>query len=163
MNDAAKRDHHTSEHEQREGLAAARDTASRAYDRTVEKATQTLESSRDLAADAARRTVAGIDHNPLGVLVGGLALGMVAGALLPRSDKERQLLAPVGAKLSERARGAIGAAREAGQAELDGLGLNRDSAKEQVKTLFDGVMKALTAAGTAAANSTTGGNAPAQR
>ena len=150
----ANRDHKDHSGEPRDALSSARDTATRAYDRTLERASHTLESSRDLASDAARKTVASIDANPLGVLVGGLALGVVAGALLPRSQAERQLLAPLGAKLGERARGAISAARDAGKSELDGRGISRDAARDQVRTLFEGVMKAVTAAGAAAAKST---------
>ena len=141
--------------------AGVRDTATRAYESTVEKATHTLESSRDFAADAVRRTVAGIDANPLGVVVGGLALGLVAGALLPRSARERELLAPVGAKLGDRARTAFAAAQDAGKSELDDLGISREAAKDQVRTLFDGVLKAATAAGQAAAKATSAGNTQA--
>jgi len=161
MNDTTRReeaDHHSAV---RDGLSNVRDTATRAYETTVEKASHTLESSRGLAADAARRTAAGIDSNPLGVVVGGLALGLVAGALLPRSDRERELLAPIGAKLGERARGALAAAKEAGQSELEGAGISRDAAKDQVRSLFDGVMKAATAAGQAAAKSASNGGTDA--
>lgn len=162
MNDSHKHGSTDKHSGQTEGLAAARDSAGSVYDRTVEKASQTLESSRDLAADAARRTAAGIETNPLAVLVGGLVLGAVVGALLPRSAKERELLAPLGARIGDKARGAIGAARQAGQSELDNAGLTRDNAREQVKSLFDGAFKALTAAGTAAANSSAGSVNPAR-
>ena len=151
MTDAHTRNHSGNHAEKQDGNSSAGDTAGGAYNRTLEKATHTLESSRDFAADAARKTVASIDANPLGILVGGLALGAVAGALLPRSERERELLAPVGAKLGERARGAFTAARDAGKSELDELGISQDAAKDQVRTLFDGVMKALTAAGAAGA------------
>jgi len=161
MNDAPKRDHHDKHGDTRSGQssrgAAPTNASASTYDRTLEKASQTLESSREFAADAARRTAAGIESNPLGVLVGGLALGVVAGALLPRSEKERQLLAPIGATLGERARGAISAAKDAGKSELEGLGISRDAAKDQAKTLLDGVVQALTAAGAAAAKATASG------
>jgi hypothetical protein len=111
------------------------DAAERAYGRTVDTASQTIESS------------------PLGIVAGGLALGALAGALLPRSDKEKELLAPIGKQLGERVRAATQAARSAGQEEFANLGLTKDGAKDQVKTLFEGVTKALSTAGAAAAKS----------
>jgi ElaB/YqjD/DUF883 family membrane-anchored ribosome-binding protein len=158
MTDKHRREDTNHQSDRGDAQSGIRDSATRAYESTVEKASHTFESSRDLAADAARRTAAGIDSNPLGVVVGGLALGLVAGALLPRSARERELLAPVGAKLGERARTAFAAAQDAGKAELDNLGISRDAAKDQVRTLFDGVLKAATAAGQAAAKSTSAGN-----
>lgn len=125
-----------------------RDTATSAYDRTLDKASATLDQSRDAAAQT-------IASNPLGILVGGLAIGALAGALLPRSDKEKELLAPVGRQLGERVRAATQAARTAGQEEFANLGLTKDGARDQVKTLFEGVTKALTTAGSAAAKSAT--------
>lgn len=105
----------------------------------------------------------GLAVNPLALVAGGLALGAVAGALLPRSARERELLAPVGAKLGGSLTAAVAAAREAGQAELAGLGINRDAARDQVKTLVDGLLKAASTAGAAAAQAATGkaGDSPA--
>ena len=60
------------------------------------------------------------------------------------------MLSPVGAKLGGAMTAAIAAAREAGQTELDGQGINRDAARDQVKTLVDGLLKAASSAGTAA-------------
>lgn len=100
--------------------------------------------------DTLQRLVGGIESNPLALVAGGLALGVVAGALLPRSDQERDLLAPVGSKLGGALSAAIAAAREAGQSELDGAGINRDAARDQLKTLVDGLLKAASTAGTAA-------------
>lgn len=112
--------------------------------------------TRDAAADAARRTAQGIEANPLGIVVGGLAVGVLAGALLPRSDKEKELLAPVGKRLSDTARSAISTAKEQGLAELGTLGLTRDAARDQVRNVLGGLGKAAAAAGTAAVTSARG-------
>lgn len=101
-------------------------------------------------SDAVRRTVDAIEGNPLSILVGGLAVGAIAGALLPRSDKEKELLAPLGRQVVDRARAATGAARDAGKAELATIGLSKDAARSQAKSLFEGVTKAIATAGTAA-------------
>ena len=102
------------------------------------------------------RLASGIEANPLVLVAGGLALGIVAGALLPRSARERDLLSPVGAKVGGALTAALAAAREAGQAELDELGLNREAARGQVKTLVEGLLHAASTAGAAAAQAATG-------
>ena len=114
-------------------------------------AEKALDSTRDTAREAVRRTAQGIEANPLAVLVGGVALGVLAGAVIPRTEQEGKLLGPVGKRLNDTAAGAAPAAKEAGKAELDSLGLNKDAARDQVGRLLDGVVKALTSAGSAAA------------
>lgn len=106
--------------------------------------------------DTARRATAGADANPLALVAGGLALGVIVGALLPRSERERELLAPVGAKLGTGLTTAVQAACEAGQAELAEAGISRDAARDQVKSLIDGLLKAVSSAGTAAAQAASG-------
>jgi len=122
-----------------------------AYHTGVDKASETLHSS----ADAAKRTVQGLESNPLGIVVGGLAVGILAGALLPRSQREKELLAPIGQRLSDSARGAVQAAREAGQGELENLGLTKDAARGQARGLIEGVVQAISTAGAAAAKGAT--------
>lgn len=113
-------------------------------------AEKALETTRDTAREAARRTAEGIEANPLAVLIGGVAIGVLAGAVIPRTEQEGKLLGPVGKRLNDTATGAAQAARDAGKAELDALGLNRDAARDQVGKLIDGVVKALSSAGAAA-------------
>lgn len=110
-----------------------------------------LDATRDNARETVRRTAEGIEANPLSVLVGGVALGVLAGALIPRSEQESKLLGPVGKRLTDTATGAAQAARDAGRAELDSLGLNKDAARDQIGKILDGVIKALSSAGAAAA------------
>ena len=120
------------------------------------EATSALDRARDTASDAARRTVEGIEANPLGILVGGLAVGVLAGALLPRSDKEKELLAPVGKRVADTARAALDTAKAQGLSELETRGFTRDAAREQVKNLLGGLGAAVTSAGTAAVTSARG-------
>jgi hypothetical protein len=100
---------------------------------------------------ATARATEALDTNPLGVLAGGLALGAIAGALLPRTDQEKKLLKPVGAKIGATAVAAIAAAKEAGRTELEQRGLTKESARDQAKSLFENVAKAATGAATAGA------------
>ena len=122
---------------------------------TKDKVFSALDASREKAGDAARRTAESIEGNPLGILVGGLAVGAIAGALLPRSDKEKELLAPLGRQLTDRAKAAVSAAKETGRSELADLGISRDAARSQAKGLLQGVSKALSHAGGAAVKGAT--------
>ena len=135
----------------RDGIDTARDKASHAYETARDKAGEAVDASRDRARDAARQTAETIDSNPLGVIVGGLALGALVAAVIPRSEREKELLAPVGKRVGATAAAALAAAKEAGKAELGELGLTRSAAKDQVKTLFDGLIKTASTASTAAA------------
>lgn len=116
----------------------------------------TLDRTRDAASDVARRTAQSIETNPLGIIVGGLAVGVLAGALLPRTEKEKELLAPVGKRLGESARAAIQTARDQGRSELETRGFTRDAAQEQVKNLLGGLGKAVATAAAGAGKSVTG-------
>ncbi len=106
--------------------------------------------ARGLADDANERFADGVEANPLAVLAGGVAVGLLAGALIPKSKLEGDYLGPLGVKLNEGAVTAAKAAREAGKAELAAVGLSKVGANEQVGKLLDGLGKALTSAGSAA-------------
>jgi ElaB/YqjD/DUF883 family membrane-anchored ribosome-binding protein len=121
------------------------------YGAARDAAGKVIDTTRESARDAARRAAEGIEANPLAVLVGGVALGVLAGALIPRTEQEGKLLGPVGKRLSDTATGAAQAARDAGKAELDALGLNKAAARDQVGKLLGGVVQALSSAGAAAA------------
>lgn len=115
-----------------------------------------IDRARAATSDAGRRAADAVEANPLGVLAGGLALGALAGALIPRSDKEKELLAPVGKRLGEGARAAVQAAKDAGKTELESRGFTADAGREQVKNLLGGLGKAASSAGAAAAKSARG-------
>lgn len=116
-----------------------------------DQASHALEVSRDSASSAAQKASDAIETNPLAVLAGGLALGVLVGALLPRSQKESDLLAPLGQRLRDGVTAAFDAARDAGKSEMEEQGLTRDAARDQGKDLLDGLMKVLTAAANAGA------------
>lgn len=104
--------------------------------------------------DATRkRANQAIEANPLAIVAGGLALGAIAGALIPRSQKEKALLAPLGHQLNQRARNAFAAAKAAGTDQLHEQGISRSAARDQVRSFVDGIGQALSSAGQAAAKS----------
>ncbi|MEG3086509.1 hypothetical protein [Sphingomonas sp. PB4P5] len=121
---------------------------------TIEKtrlaATHALDTARDSARDAADRTAKAIDANPLPALVGGVVIGALAGALVPRSRREAELLAPVGRKLRATTTDAVQSAKTTGLAELGALGLSKGALSEQGGKLVGGILTALATAGSAA-------------
>lgn len=116
-------------------------------------AADALDSARGKAAEARGATVQGIEENPMSALAAGIAVGVLVGALLPRSDREKTALAPIGTKLNQAAMLAVAAAKEAGRGKLDEMGLSKDAAAEQIRKLFDAATKTATAAGSAAVDS----------
>ena len=119
-------------------------------DQARETATHAIESARDAAGKAAQQTAATLESNPVGVLVGGLALGALVAAVLPRSQREKELLAPVGKRLAASAAAAIAAAKDAGRQELEQAGLTKSAATDRVHSLVEQVTRAAQTAGTAA-------------
>lgn len=154
--------------------AAIRDNAERASNYASEKlhsaadqvretseaariaAAEALENARNKVSEAGTAAKNQIKDNPVSALVAGIAVGAVIGALLPRSEREAQLLAPVGNRISDAAREAISAAKEAGRETLDDLGLNKSAASNSVEKLAEAARKAASAAGTAAATAARG-------
>ncbi len=121
------------------------------FDHAREAASNALDTARHRASDAAHATAETLESNPLGVLVGGLVLGAAVAAALPRSQREKELLAGVGRRINTAAVAALAAAKDAGRAELDQLGLTPNAARDQARSLFQGVLKAAGTAGSAAA------------
>lgn len=123
----------------REKAEAARTAASAAY-----------AGARARAIGAKQKTAEGIDGNPVAVVIGGLALGAVIGALLPRTERETKTLGSVGGKINKAAKDAISAAKEAGQQTLDEMGVSKNAAKSQMQKLLDTAGKAAASASGAA-------------
>ena len=107
--------------------------------------------------DSARRKAGGgIDESPLLALAGGIAAGAVLAALIPASRKERELLGPVAGRIKDRAGDAVSAAKDAGQARLDELGLTRDKGTETLRSILEGAGDAAKASAEAAVSTLRG-------
>jgi hypothetical protein len=102
--------------------------------------------------DALKRTGDAMEANPLAVLAGGAAIGLLAGLALPRTEREGELLGTVGKRMTAAAAAAAAAARDTGLAELEARGISGKAAKSQVSRLFEGVVDAAGTAGQAAAS-----------
>jgi hypothetical protein len=108
-----------------------------------ERAIEAFDSTR-------RRAAGGLEDAPLLALAGGLAAGAALAALIPASRKERELLGPVADRIKDKAGDAVNAAKDAGQARLDELGLSRDKGVETLRTIVEGAGDAAKASAEAA-------------
>ena len=95
-------------------LSAATAAAGDAYRSARERTSAAYSAARERAGNVGQATAERIDATPMAAVIGGLALGAIAGALIPRSERERDLLGSAGRKLNETARGAVQAAKQAG-------------------------------------------------
>lgn len=109
--------------------------------------------ARAAANDAGDRILEGVETNPLAVLAAGIAVGLAAGAFLPKTKLEGRYLAGLGAALNEGALAAARAAGEAGKTELAAIGISKVGANEQVGKLLQGLGGAITSAANAARDS----------
>lgn len=131
--------------------AVARQAFESARDRTTAAYTAARERAESAYETAGRKTSQGIDSNPVAAIVGGLALGAIVAALLPRTSREEELLGGVGRKINDGAREAAKAAREAGRGQLDELGLSRDGLQSKLNEFTDRAVGAVKSSAGAAA------------
>ena len=137
-------------HAIRDGIDHARSAVADAYANSRDRAADAYATAREKARVAGRSAAEGLESNPMAALLGGLAIGAMVGALLPRTEREAKMLGAASEKLHGAAREAVDAAREAGREKLSELGLDRDHARDAIKSLLDGVIAAVGTAGTAA-------------
>ncbi|MEA2999361.1 MAG: hypothetical protein QOK17_1194 [Sphingomonadales bacterium] len=102
-------------------LSAASSAASEAYRSARERTSAAYSAARERAGAVGQRTAESLDAAPMAAVIGGLALGAIAGALLPRTRREEELLGSVGRRINDGARDAVRAARDAGREQLDGF------------------------------------------
>ena len=129
-----------------------RDRASQAAGHARESASKAYADGKQRAKDATHRAEEGLEGNPLSVLLGGVAVGLLAGSLIPRTDREKEVLGPIGKRLAEGATAAFLAARDAGKEELEALTPDKDQAKSKASNAFSHVVDAATKAGKSAAS-----------
>lgn len=78
----------------------------------------------------------GLAENPLLLVGGGIALGALIGTLIPRSQKERDLLQPAGRAIADKVTGTVQAVKDAGKAEIEALLPTREGAQARVSAMF---------------------------
>lgn len=115
-----------------------------------QRAIDAFGSARDSVSDARERTADRLNEAPLIALAGGLAAGALIAALLPRTDTESKALRPIGKRVTESARTAATAAKDAGTQRLAELGLTPDRGSETLRSIFDGASEAVRSSAQAA-------------
>ena len=133
----------------RQAFEAARERTASAYATAREKAGSAYET-------AGRRAGEGIDSAPVAAVFGGLAIGAIVAALLPRTRREDEMLGTVGRKLNDSAREAAAAAREAGRGQLDELGLSKDGLRGKLDEFTGRAVGAVKSSAGAAAGAARG-------
>jgi hypothetical protein len=136
-----------------------RSKAADAYESARERTQSALGTARQSASRAKETTSQRIDSTPELALIGGLALGAIAAALLPKSRKEEELLGQYGRQINDRAKEAARAAKEAGRDKLDELGLNKEAAKQKLSEVAKQAGEAVKTSATAAAQAAKSGQA----
>ena len=119
----------------RDKVSSAKSSVSDAVASAREQASVLANSARDAASQARMKTADGVDANPVAALIGGLALGALAAAMLPRTRKEDELLGSIGGKINDTARNAAQAAKDVGQSKLGELGINKDTAMDKAREM----------------------------
>ena len=115
-----------------------------------ERAIDAYDSARERASVARTSAREGLGQAPLLTLGGGLALGAVLAALLPKTKVEDRVLGKVGGRITDSARAAADAAKEAGREKLSELNITRDAGASAVQSLIQGISDAARVSGEAA-------------
>ena len=113
-----------------------------------EKAVESVAATRDAAKKAVVKSEETITNSPLTIVAAGAALGVLIGALLPKSKAEAKYVGGAGRKINETAKTAYLAAKDASRDQISEMGLSNDNMRNQFKDLFG---KAIEAAKTAMA------------
>jgi hypothetical protein len=137
-----------------DSIKTAADSAKDSLATAKAKTTQSTAAARAKASEAYEKgkgkTSDGIDKNPLAIVLGGLAIGAIVGALLPRTERETKVLGKAGKKLNKKARKMAEAAKAAGKDQVESLGLNGDALRLQFRDLVSKAAVAVKAASQAA-------------
>ena len=137
-----------------DSIKTAADSAKDSLATAKAKTTQSTATARAKASEAYEKgkgiTSDGIDKNPLAIVLGGIAIGAIVGALLPRTERETKVLGKAGKKLNKKARKMAEAAKAAGKDQVESLGLNGDALRLQFRDLVSKAALAVKAASQAA-------------
>ena len=103
------------------GGGRQRSRAGEAYEASRAKTSAAFAGVRERAADAGRWTGEEISANPMAAIAGGFALGALVAAVLPRTEREAELLGGVGTRINDAARDATRSAVDAGRQQVEEL------------------------------------------
>ena len=126
--------------------------AAKPLDRVTTAARDASEEARKRANETVKATAEALDENPFGAIAGAIAVGAVAAALIPATQRELKALGPLADRLRAAAMAAFDAAKDAGTAELSSAGLTMSAASDGLGGIIGKLVKAATAASSAAAS-----------
>ena len=124
-------------------LDAVKDSAADAYQTARERTSAAYAAARTGASKVGRRTADEVQANPMIALAGGLVLGAIAAAFIPRTRGEAKLLGAAGRRINDSAREATRVARKAGKEHLDALGISREAARRKLDEFTDRAVSAI--------------------
>lgn len=140
-----------------DALGTARTRAGDAYSAARERTSSAYETARQSASKAREKTAQGVDTFPEGAIIGGLALGALIAAVLPKSQRESEMFGTVGKRLTDTAKQAAQAAKEAGRSHLEEAGLSPDTARQKLSDIASTAGQAARTSASAAAQAVKGG------
>ena len=106
--------------------------------------------AKDNAGKAAKQAAESVESNPIIALIGGIAIGAIAAALLPRTLREDKTLGSMGTTVRNTASNAVKAAKTAGLDQLGTLGITTSAAKDQFRDIVKKIGQAAASASSAA-------------
>ncbi len=101
------------------GRERQRSRAAEAYESRRSQTSAAYAGARGSVTRVGERTGEEIRANPVAALAGGFAVGALLAAVLPRTEREAQLLGGVGTKINDAAREAARSAADAGRAQVE--------------------------------------------
>ncbi len=116
------------------------------------KADEAVRAAKDKASDAVKLTADKVEGHPLIALAGGLTVGAIIAALLPKTARENEVMGGMGTKIRDTATTAANAARDAGKDQLNALGLTPNAAKDQFRDIVKKIGQTLSSASSAASD-----------
>ena len=99
----------------------SRGRAADAYEATRARTNAAYAGARQSASRATQRAGEQISANPVVAVAGGFAVGALVAALLPRSERESELIGGVGHRITDAARDAARTAADAGRQQVEEL------------------------------------------
>jgi ElaB/YqjD/DUF883 family membrane-anchored ribosome-binding protein len=96
-----------------------RGAAGSAYSAARERTASAFSSAKETASRTSERATQRVETNPVAAIVGGLALGGILAWVLPKTQREAEMLGGVGHKITDTAKQAAQTAMDAGRQQVN--------------------------------------------
>jgi ElaB/YqjD/DUF883 family membrane-anchored ribosome-binding protein len=115
---------------------APKGRAASALEAARERTASAYEAARNRASDATRKANEQLSVYPISAVVGGFLLGALVGAVIPRTERETNLMGKAGRRVAGAAKDAAQRGLDAGREQLDQL---KATAAETVSEAVSGL------------------------